>query len=75
MTKDAWGEEGFAKSWDAVNASRDNPDRANQLDLLITLLEGVKPDDGWMLDLGAGSGQVESLIFERISHAMGRMSR
>lgn len=69
MTKDAWEEEGFAKSWDAVNAARDNPDRANQLDMLISLLEGVKPDDGWMLDLGAGSGQVETLIFERIPHA------
>ena len=69
MTKDAWAEEGFAKSWDAVNAARDNPDRANQLDLLISLLEGVRPDDGWMLDLGSGSGQVETLIFERIPHA------
>ena len=69
MTKDAWEEEGFAKSWDAVSAARDNPDRANQLDLLITLLEGVRPDDGWMLDLGAGSGRVETLVFERIPHA------
>ena len=69
MRKDAWGEERFAKSWDAVNAARDNPDRANQLDLLITLLEGVKPEDGWMLDLGAGSGRVETLIFECIPHA------
>ncbi len=69
MTKDAWGEEEFAKSWDAVNAARDNPDRANQLDMLISLLEGVRPDDGWMLDLGAGSGRVETLIFERIPHA------
>ncbi len=69
MTKDAWEEEGFAKSWDAVNAARDNPDRANQLDMLISLLEGVRPDDGWMLDLGAGSGRVETLIFERIPHA------
>ena len=69
MTKDAWEEEGFAKSWDAVNAARDNPDRANQLDLLITLLEGTRPDDGWLLDLGSGSGQVEALIFERIPHA------
>lgn len=69
MTKDAWEEEGFAKSWDAVNAARDNPDRANQLDLLITLLEGMRPDDGWLLDLGSGSGQVETLIFERMPHA------
>ena len=69
MTKDAWEEEGFAKSWDAVNAARDNPDRANQLDLLITLLEGMGPDDGWLLDLGSGSGQVETLIFERMPHA------
>ena len=69
MTKDAWEEEGFAKSWDAANAVRDNPDRVNQLDLLITLLEGMRPDDGWLLDLGSGSGQVETLIFERIPHA------
>lgn len=69
MTKDAWEEEGFAKSWDAVNAARDNPDRANQLDLLITLLDGMRPDEGWLLDLGSGSGQVETLIFERIPHA------
>ena len=70
MTKDAWrGREFFAQNWDAVNAVRDNPDRANQLDLLITLLESVGPDDGWMLDMGSGSGQVEALIFERIPHA------
>ena len=69
MGKDAWGEEGFARGWDVVNAARDNPDRANQLDLLITLLERVGPDDCWMLDLGSGSGQVETLIFERIPHA------
>ena len=69
MAKDAWEEEEFAKSWDAVNAARDNPDRANQLDMLISLLEGVRPEAGWMLDLGAGSGRVETLIFERIPHA------
>ena len=69
MAKDAWGEEGFVQNWDAVNAARDNPDRANQLDLLITLLEGVGTEDGWILDLGAGSGQVEALILERIPHA------
>ncbi len=69
MTKDAWGEGSFAQNWDAVNAARDNPDRANQLDLLITLLESVGPDDGWMLDMGSGSGQVEALILERIPHA------
>ncbi len=68
MAKDAWGEGSFAQNWDAVNAARDNPDRANQLDLLITLLEGVGTEDGWILDLGAGSGQVEALIFERIPH-------
>ena len=68
MAKDAWREGNFAQNWDAVNAARDNPDRANQLDLLITLLEGVGTEDGWILDLGAGSGQVEALIFERIPH-------
>ena len=41
MTKDAWMEGSFAQNWDAVNAARDNPDRANQLDLLITLLVSV----------------------------------
>ncbi len=69
MAQDAWAERDFAREWDAANAVRDNPDRANQLDLLITLLEGAAPERGWMLDLGAGSGQVEALLFERVPHA------
>lgn len=67
--QDRWGEAGFARGWDQKNAARDNPDRGEQLDILVTLLADAWREGDWLLDLGSGSGQVEELIFHRIPSA------
>lgn len=67
--RDAWGEPGFAQAWDRTNAWMENPDRDEQIDLLVTLLEGAVGAGGWVLDLGVGAGQVEERIFARIPGA------
>ncbi len=67
--KDAWSERAFAQAWDREGARRDNPDRGEQLDLLVTLLADACRGGGWILDLGSGSGQIEEMILERIPAA------
>jgi tRNA (cmo5U34)-methyltransferase len=63
--KDAWSDKDFADKWDGRNHFRDNPDRGEQLDLLVTLLADGCRADSLILDLGSGSGRVAELIFER----------
>jgi SAM-dependent methyltransferase len=67
--KDAWADKDFADRWDGKNHFRDNPDREEQLDLIVSLLADGCGDDSLILDLGSGSGRVEELIFERIPGA------
>ena len=64
--KDAWADKDFADRWDGRNHFRDNPDRGEQLDLLVALLAEGCREDSLILDLGSGSGRVEELFFERI---------
>ena len=64
--KDAWADKDFADRWDNKNHFRENPDRGEQLDLIVRLLVGGCHRTALILDLGSGSGRVEELIFEQI---------
>ena len=67
--KDPWADKDFADRWDGKRHFRENPDRKEQLDLLVSLLADSCREDSLILDLGSGSGRVEELIFERIPGA------
>ena len=54
--KDAWADKDFADRWDGKNHFRDNPDREEQLDLIVSLLADGCGGDSLILDLGSGSG-------------------
>lgn len=64
--KDEWQDGSFAEQWDSEGALRTNPDRPEQLDLLVSLLAGEHRSGDKILDLGSGSGQVEELLFHRL---------
>jgi cyclopropane fatty-acyl-phospholipid synthase-like methyltransferase len=66
--KDQWEDPEFAREWDET-ISRTNPTRAEQLELLVSLLEATHRDGAALLDLGIGSGLVEALIFPRLPDA------
>jgi tRNA (cmo5U34)-methyltransferase len=57
-----------AQRWDA-NATRNNPTRPEQLDLLCSIVADAYLPGDVILDLGSGSGLVEALLFERIPGA------
>jgi len=63
-----WSDPEVARRWDR-GAYDTNPTRREQLDILVSVLEGLWQPGGWLLDLGCGSGQVEQLIFDRIPDA------
>ncbi|GMA64945.1 class I SAM-dependent methyltransferase [Alicyclobacillus fastidiosus] len=63
-----WQDPVAASDWDA-NGDNINPTRAEQLDMLVTILAGFTNSGDWILDLGYGSGKVEEIIFERIHDA------
>jgi SAM-dependent methyltransferase len=67
MTDD-WRDPALAEGWSS-DPNRHNPLRAEQLDLLITLIEAVFEPGKTLLDLGSGSGLVEAALFERVEHA------
>lgn len=63
-----WKDPQTAQSWNADQV-RDNPLRAEQLDLLLSLVAAeYKPGDT-IIDLGIGAGHVEALLFERVPDA------
>src|SRR3989344_4238293 len=62
--KDAWDNKEFAQDWDE-EASKLNATRAEQLDILISILVDNYRPDYFVLDIGSGSGQVEDLILQR----------
>ena len=59
--RDDWQDPGFARNWDA-GAEVGNPARAMQLDLVTSLVATEYRAGTSILDLGAGSGQVEALL-------------
>lgn len=59
--RDDWHNPGFARNWDA-GAEVGNPARALQLDLVTSLVAAEYRTGTSILDLGAGSGQVEALL-------------
>jgi tRNA (cmo5U34)-methyltransferase len=65
---DRWHDPEFAAAWDRV-ASAGHPLRAEQLDLLLTVVARHYRPGTAILDLGIGSGQVEALLFERLPGA------
>jgi methylase of polypeptide subunit release factors len=58
---DDWLNPGFARNWDA-GAEVGNPARSLQLDLVTSLVAAEYRAGSTILDLGAGSGQVEALL-------------
>lgn len=59
--RDDWLNPAFARNWDAA-AEVGNPARALQLDLVTALVAAEYRPESTILDLGAGSGQVETLL-------------
>jgi len=66
--KDEWENPDFAIQWDQT-ALQINPTRAEELDLLVRLLEEMYQEGATILDLGISSGLVEALLFARLPHA------
>lgn len=62
MTKDQWNDENFAAEWDK-EALLNNPTRAEQLDILVSVVSDIYQQGKVILDLGIGSGLVEELLF------------
>jgi tRNA (cmo5U34)-methyltransferase len=60
---DDWLNPDFARNWDA-GADVGNPTRALHLDLVISLVAAAYRPGTTILDLGAGSGQVEALLLD-----------
>ena len=63
-----WQDPAFAEAWDARHLAG-NPARAEHLSLLLAALEQV--EDGWILDLGIGSGLVAQMVLDQ--NAMARV--
>jgi tRNA (cmo5U34)-methyltransferase len=63
-----WHDPEAARRWDRGAAER-NPVRAEQLDILVSLLAASWRPGDWLVDLGYGSGQVEEMIFGRVPDA------
>lgn len=60
--KDNWHNPDFAVQWDQT-ALVGNPTRAEQLDILVSLLADTYREGTALLDLGMGSGLVEAQLF------------
>ncbi len=60
---DDWLNPDFARKWDA-DAEVGNPARGQQLDLVTALVAAEYRPGSTILDLGAGSGQVEAMLLK-----------
>jgi tRNA (cmo5U34)-methyltransferase len=69
VLRDAWKDESFAIKWDGADWLTTNPDRLNQLELLVALLRQAYRAGDQILDIGVGSGLVEELLFQSIPDA------
>ncbi|MEO8065664.1 MAG: class I SAM-dependent methyltransferase [Candidatus Doudnabacteria bacterium] len=66
--KDNWHDPGFASDWDK-DTERGNPARLIHLELIKRIvIDNYRPENT-ILDIGAGSGQVEALIMEVLPQA------
>ena len=65
---DQWDNPDFARQWDQT-ALVNNPTRAEQLDILVSLIEETYQEGSAILDLGIGSGLVEAMLFARIAES------
>jgi tRNA (cmo5U34)-methyltransferase len=63
--KEDWTNEETARNWDADPVSH-NPLRVEQLDILLSVLEGEFRPGKAILDIGLGTGMVEEMIFKRV---------
>jgi ubiquinone/menaquinone biosynthesis C-methylase UbiE len=63
-----WSDIETARPWSADTTGH-NPVRTEQLDILLSVLEGEYKPGSAILDMGMGSGLVEALIFERMPTA------
>lgn len=57
-----------AQAWDADNRSL-NPSRSEQLDMLLTVIADHYQAGKTILDLGMGTGLVETMLFQRVPQA------
>ena len=57
-----WQDQAFAEAWDSRHLTG-NPARAEHLSLLLAMLDQVA--DGWILDLGCGSGLVARMVLDQ----------
>ncbi len=67
-TKDEWHDPAFAATWDGDPGTRFNV-RAEQLDIIVSIIADGYRDGAAILDVGIGSGLVEEVIFRRIPNA------
>jgi tRNA (cmo5U34)-methyltransferase len=63
-----WTSREFARDWD-TSALSHNLMRAEQLDILLSIIADLYGPGTTILDVGMGSGRVEELLFERIPQA------
>jgi SAM-dependent methyltransferase len=60
---DRWGDRDFVRVWDSQPT---NPLKAEQLDILATIIRDNWRRGSRILDLGCGTGKTEALILERL---------
>lgn len=63
-----WKDAQNAANWNA-RGHQSHPTRAEQLDIMLSILADSYQPGKWILDLGFGSGLVEELLFQHIPHA------
>lgn len=63
-----WSDPNTASEW-SKDANKYNPVRAEQLEMLLAILQNEFEPGKTMLDLGYGSGLVEELIFQQMPNA------
>jgi len=63
-----WTNREFARKWDSSALSH-NLMRAEQLDILLSIIADLYRPGTTILDIGMGSGRVEEMLFERVPQA------
>ncbi len=66
--KDNWHDKEFVQDWD-TGISQTHPTRAEQLDILSSVIAYSYKEGDSIIDIGVGSGQVEEIIFNKIPNA------